>query len=148
MRLLIMLSILACGQLALAEAAKQTKEIAPTQAQTTQTKTPPNQATTIEAELFGKLEAVQAVTQSSDYQQQAPVVFYLNEAETQLFLRKHYRTKKELVDLASRLSAFGYVELKVGQSYLDVRALKSTDLPSFLVIVKDSLVESKREKKS
>lgn len=144
MRLFIMLSILACSQLALAQVVEQIA----TQAQTTHVKTPSSQASITEAELFSKLEAVQAATQSADYQQQAPVVFYLNETEAQLFLRKHYRTKKELVDLASRLSAFGYVELKVGQSYLDVRALKSTDLPSFLVIVKDSLVESKKEKKS
>lgn len=144
MRLFIMLSILACSQLALAQVVEQIT----TQAQTTHVKMPSSQASITEAELFSKLEAVQAATQSADYQQQAPVVFYLNETETQLFLRKHYRTKKELVDLASRLSAFGYVELKVGQSYLDVRALKSTDLPSFLVVVKDSLVESKKEKKS
>ncbi len=87
-----------------------------------------------------KLERVQSQTivTGADSQAQAPAVFLLNSAEVQLFLRKNYRAQKELVDLASRLTAFGYVELKVRQDYLDSHALSAQDLPSFIIVVKNS----------
>lgn len=130
MRLIVTFLVFAWGGMVMAELPEQAKDTALIQAQISD-----------KPELYSKLEAVQAVTQSEDYQQQSPIVFLLDNKEAQLFLRKHYRTQKDLVDLASRLSAFGYVELKVEQDYLDSHALGKSDIPSFLIVVKDSLAE-------
>lgn len=131
MRLLIVL-MLVWGNLALAEIPEQLKAADLIQAQLQEHNA---------VELQTKLEIAEALAENAERQSKGPIVFVLDGAEVQLFLHQHYREQKTLVDLASRLAAFGYVELKVGKNYLDGNALSAKELPSFFTYVANAAAE-------
>ena len=134
MRLIILL-LLVCSNLVFVDIPEHLKEATLIQAllkEHTQT------------ELQTKLELAEKIAVTADSQSPDAIVFVLDGAEVQLFLRQQYRQQKELVDLASRLVAYGYVELKIGQDYIDSYALSRDDLPSFLKVTKNAAEEKVR----
>lgn len=122
--LLLLLTLLISAPFAVAEP----------QPEETDTATQAAELVSVEAALYQKLEAIESAVETADAEPQNPVTMPLTAAETDLFLRQHYRDQKELVDLASRLSAFGYVAFTVEQAYLSRQSLSSNDIPSFLVV--------------
>lgn len=138
MRLLLLFT-LALGNFALAQAPEQLNQAVLVQAHLTEHSAD---------ELHAKLELAEVIVESAEYKSQGPVVFILDGAEVQLFLRERYRQHKALVDLSSRLAAFATIEIKVGQNYLRSHALTATDLPSFISVIDSAAVEKTQLEKA
>lgn len=128
MRIIITILMLFSGNPTLAEAAPQAVE---PEAKLIQVALYDHTA----EELQEKLLLAENIAGGLNAKDQQPIVLVLEGESVQLFLREHYRDQKALVDQASRLSAFGFVELRVGQDYLDSHAIGNNEIPAFLAVV-------------
>lgn len=91
-------------------------------------------------ELFNKIEEDAMLAEQKEL---APVLVILQQDVIRLFDRKAYRVHKELVDHAARLSAFGYVDLRVGLREITFMHLEKDDLPSFFSVEKNETTKKK-----
>lgn len=96
------------------------------------------------AELQAVLAQVQAQAKDNNKTMPTPIELVLTGDEVRLFVRKHYREHKALVDMAARLHAFNLLTLKVGEDYLAQQGLVGQDLPSFVVLVTNGAAEIQR----
>lgn len=73
-----------------------------------------------------------------------PVVMVLHGDEAATFTRVNYPQYKDTVDRAARLEAFGLLDVRVCERWMDARGVMRSDLPPFVDTVPDGVVEERR----
>lgn len=61
-----------------------------------------------------------------------PIEFILDGPEARLFVRSNYGLHRELVDRAARLDAFGVIDVKICERWMEANEVMSSDFPAFV----------------
>ncbi len=73
-----------------------------------------------------------------------PIAFVLHGPEVISLLTPNYDSNRPLVDLAARLSALKYIDLKVCRRWLGGNSIDAADLPPFIGTVPYGVEETQR----
>lgn len=63
------------------------------------------------------------------------IALVLHGPEVEFFAIKNYQQNRDIVDLAARLDAYRYVEIKMCETMMRKRGLKNEDIPGFIELV-------------
>jgi len=96
------------------------------------------------AELQALLYKVENFFQQPSPGTQSPVVFLLHGEEARALLKSNYAEHKTVVDLAARLSAFEYVDIRVCETWASKQSLDVRQLQPFIRTVPFAVTEEKR----
>ena len=97
------------------------------------------------AEVISVLERLEAVAVSDQgFPDHDPVILVLHGDEAATFTRENYRMYKDAVDRAARLEAFGLLDVRICEQWMQSRGVMQSDLPSFVDTVPDGMAEERR----
>lgn len=97
------------------------------------------------AEVVRVLERLEDVAATdAGFPSHDPVVLVLHGDEAAAFTRENYRMYKDAVDRAARLEAFGLLDVRICEQWMQSRGVMQTDLPSFVDTVADGMAEERR----
>ncbi len=94
------------------------------------------------------LQAEQIASGNSQYSVDEPIAVVLHGEEIKAFVRRNYRSNKELVDLAARLDAFNVIDIKVCKRWMGANGIMANELPPFVEAVPFGAGERERLKKA
>lgn len=61
-----------------------------------------------------------------------PIEFILDGPEARLFVRSNYPQHRDLVDRAARLDAFGVIDVKICERWMEANEVMESDFPAFV----------------